>query len=437
MDAFEDLYRRAQQSIPGGVTAAARINRYLGRPFFASRGEGSKIYDLEGRPYVDMNTSNGAALLGHRHPSICQALAKAAEIGIVCATEFEQQTLLAEKLIETVPCMEMVRFTLSGTETTSYAVRLAHVYTGRRKVVKIEGHFHGFNEYLQYNCWPSSGDGLPAVKAESGGFPEQLQDSVIVLPFNDIEAVERTIHAEADQIAALILEPLNYNAGCIEPLEGYLQRLRKLTADHGIVLIFDEILSGFRTGPDCIQGYYGVTPDLCTIGKPIGGGLPLSAFGGKREIMQQVAPLGKMMHTGTYHAHLVNILCGNVFMDVIMKPGAYGRTLRLSERLYEGLNRAFRNAGLKAAVRGVGCRFGLLFGTAAEKKPQSYHDVSGQNWDIGYRLFRETLKRGVYFHSAWHHGLSLVHSDSDVDQVIEVVEEAAKIVAAQPRHENR
>jgi glutamate-1-semialdehyde 2,1-aminomutase len=363
-------------------------------------------------------------------------LAKASEIGIVCSSEFEYQTMLVEKLVETVPCIEMARFTLSGTETTWYAIRLARVHTGKRKIIKFEGHFHGFNDYLQYNFWPSRGEGLPSVKAEAIGFPEEMQDHVIVLPFNDKEALETTIRNQGDRIAAVILEPLNYNSGAIEPANGYLQLLRKLTAENHIVLIFDEILSGFRTGPECIQGFYGVTPDLCTIGKSIGGGLPLSAFAGKREIMQNVAPVGKMMHSGTYNGHLVNILCGNAFMDVIMKPGAYEDILRLSERLYQGLNRAFEKSGLKAIVQGVGCRFCILFGAAAEQKPRSYSDVSEQNWNIGYRLFQETLKRGVYFHSAWHHGLSLAHTDSDVDQIIEAVEEAAETVVGQPTTED-
>ena len=429
MDGTESMFERARKVLPGGVTAAARLNGYLGRPFFVSRAEGSRVFDMDGRGYIDLCTSFGASLLGHRHPAVLEALAKAGEMGIACAMEFPQQVELAEKLTRTVPSAEMVRFTLSGTETTWYAVRLARVCTGKTMIVKLEGHFHGYNDYLQYNYWPAPGKGLPMLQEETPGFPPEAREHVIVLPFNDIGAVERTIAERGDEIAGIILEPVNFNSGGIRPQEGYLQRLRKLTQENDILLIFDEILSGFKTGTSCIQGYYGVTPDLTTLGKAIGGGVPLSAFVGKREFMEKVAPSGPMMHSGTYNANASMIFCGNAFMDFVMQPGRYDALLERSERFYEGLNGVFASAGFPARAHGLGARFDILFGEAAEKEPVSYADVAGQDWNLGRSFFREAFDRGVFYNNGWHHGLSFAHSDDDVDRILEASTGAARALA--------
>ncbi len=429
MDKTQELYERAGKVIPGGVTAAARLNAYLGRPFYVSRAQGSRLYDLDGRPYIDVCTSFGASLLGHGHPAIREALVKAGEMGIACAMEFPAEAELAEKLSATVPSAEMVRFTLSGTETTWYAVRLARVYTGKTKMIKMEGHFHGFNDYLQYNYWPPPGGGLPNLQEETPGFPPESKEHVIVLPFNDIEAVERTIAEEGHDIAGIILEPVNFNSGGIRPKQGYLEALRKITEANNILLIFDEILSGFKTGTSCIQGYYGVTPDVSTLGKAIGGGVPLSAFVGKKEVMETVAPLGAMMHSGTYNANVTNIYCGNAFMDVVM-AGNYDGLIERSNRLYDGLNRVFSETGLPARAYGLGARFGLLFGDAAAKEPEDYKDVAGQDWTVGRSFFKESFDRGVFYNNGWHQGLSFAHTDADVEEVLQVSRAAAEAVVA-------
>ncbi len=429
MATAEEHYARAQTVLPGGVTAAARFNRYLDRPFFMSRAEGSLVYDLDDRPFIDMNTSFGATLLGHGHPQIAAALNEAARLGIGCGFEYRAQAELAEKICAAIPSAEMVRFTLSGTETTWYAVRLARVYTGRSKVIKLEGHFHGFNDYLQFNYWPRPEDSLPRIHAESPGFPPENEERVIVLPYNDLPALERAIAEQDGDIAAVFMEPVNFNSGGIQPLPGYLEEVRRITRTHGIVLVFDEILSGFRTGVDCMQGYYGVTPDATTFGKAIGGGVPLSAFAGSRDLMRCVAPQGAMMHSGTYNANAVNILCGNAFFDVVNEPGFYEPLLRRADTLHSGLNDIFASVGLEARAHGVGCRFGLLFGAAAQQTPERYSDVIGQDWQLAFALFTEAYQRGVYFNPGWHHGISAAHSDQDIARVLEVVDEAARAVA--------
>lgn len=425
----DELYSRAEKVLPGGVTAAARVNRFLGRPFFVTHAEGSRLYDIDGRPYIDVCTSYGASLLGHGHPAIRDALTRAGEVGVACGMEHFEAVELAEKLSRVVPSAEMVRFTLSGTETTWYAVRLARVHTGKSKIIKLEGHFHGFNDYLQYNYWPAPGKGLPRVYEETAGFPPEARDQIIVLPFNDIKAMEEAVAREGDDIAAVILEPVNFNAGGIRPEVGYLEEVRNLTEANNIVLIFDEILSGFKTGPSCVQGYYGVTPDVSTLGKAMGGGAPLSALVGKQEVMENIAPVGSMMHSGTYNANAVNILCGSAFMDVIAQDGVYDELLRRSQELYDGLNQAFASAGLPARAHGLGARFDLLFGDVAKREPRAYSDVAGQDWELAYRFFREAFDRGIFYNSGWHHGLSFAHSDEDVEQIVQATAEAARVVS--------
>jgi glutamate-1-semialdehyde 2,1-aminomutase len=314
---------------------------------------------------------------------------------------------------------------MSGTETTAYAVRLARAFTKRTKVVKFEGHFHGYNEFLQYNYWPREEGCYPGTTVESGGSLEVMREFVIVLPFNEMEVFEDAIRAHHHEIAAVILEPLNYNSGCIEPIDGYLECIRRLTAEYGIVLIFDEILSGFRTGPDCIQGYYDVIPDLCTLGKALGGGTPLSAVAGKREIMEHFSPLGPAMHSGTYNANLVSILAGNAFIDYISNTkGFYSKLLNRAQALYKEMNSIFQRKGVRARVQGVGCRFSILFGPASERKPRNYGDASKQDSTLSNRFYLETMKRGVFFHSMWHHGISGSHTDADIAKILEAVEDS-------------
>ncbi len=313
----KELADLASQVLPGGVCSSARINKGLASPFYLARGEGGRVYDPEGRAYIDLCTSFGAALLGHSPPRIVAAIQTALDLGFLCADESEWHARLAQRIAASVPCVEMVRFSLSGTETTQYAVRLAREYTGRTLILKFEGHFHGFNDYLAYNYWPPPDRVWPEITPALEAMPAFRNQGCLVLPFNDFEQLEATLTARGHEIAAVILEPVNYNSGTILPEPGFLELVRDLTRQQGSLLIFDEILSGFRTEPGCMQATLGVTPDLCTLGKALGGGTPLSAFGGRREIMQHVAPTGRVQHSGTYNGHLSSILAGIAFFDAI------------------------------------------------------------------------------------------------------------------------
>jgi glutamate-1-semialdehyde 2,1-aminomutase len=422
---------RASEFLPGGVCSSARIHKGIKGPFYFSRAKGSKVYDLDGREYIDLCTSFGSALLGHAHPQVIGATHKALEMGFMCAYENEWQARLAEQIADTVPCIEMLRFTLSGTETTHYAIKLAREYTGRSLVVKFEGHFHGFNDALAFNYWPLPGEVWPQSTPAMAGLPECLQQQCIVLPFNDFERVEETLVNRGEQIAAVILEPVNYNSGTILPEPGFLELLRRLTEEQGTLLIFDEILSGFRTEPGCMQATYGVIPDLCTLGKVIGGGTPLSAFGGKRHIMEHIAPLGQAQHSGTYNAHLSSVMAGTAFFDLIGKAGCYEDLLAHSQRLYDGINEIMQRLGFVGRVSGLGARFSFLFGPPAEREIQNYQDVVDNQWSLFHRFCTACLRHGVYFHTMWHHGISLAHTAKDIERALEGIEAALRDVRAE------
>jgi glutamate-1-semialdehyde 2,1-aminomutase len=432
MTSADELFASAKRVLPGGVSAAARVHASIERPFFATRGKGARVWDLDDREYIDLNMSFGAALLGHGNPRIRETIEAALEMGLLCGFETPCHTEAARKITELVPCAEMVRFTMTGTETTWHAVRTARVYTGRWKVVKFEGHFHGFNDTLGYSMWPSLDEAgppdAPATIPASGGMPPDTAGQLFMLPWNDPAALERCLDRHGPEIAAVIMEPISYNAGGIMPAAGYLQAARDLTRKHGIVLIFDEILSGFRTGPGGAQEYLGVAPDLCTLGKCLGAGTPLSAFAGSREVMSAVAPLGAAVHSGTFNAHPLSVLAADAFLDIVADPLFWRELEAKEDRFYAGLREAFAHAGLPVWVQGVGARFGLHFGLTSE--PRSYREAESADKATATAFYREALSRGVYFHHARHHGFSSMHTDADLAEALGRIEDAARAVGS-------
>ena len=430
------LYRAAQAVLPGGVSSSIRLNRALGRPFYVSRGEGAYLYDLDGRQYVDMLTAHGAALLGHHHPGVRAAIEAALACGAVCGTETGAPSRVAQALAEIVPCIDMVRFTCSGTEATMHALRLAREYTGREKFIKFDGHFHGYHDYVMWNYGgysPADGPAeAPRRAVKSGGIPAGIGEYVILLPFNDLDVVRRALQLHGHEIAAIILEPIHYNAGCIVPSREYMQGLRALATEHGVVLIYDEILTAFRTGPGCAQAYFDIVPDLCTIGKCVAGGMPLSVFGGRREIMEHLRPLGNAEHSGTYNANLVPIMAAEASLAAIRTPGVYDHLFALADRLYPGMNAIFARHGFPARCQGLGARFGLYFGFSEEVR--SYPDTAKQDVALGLKFFAGMTERGVYFCDGGgkpsHHGFSIAHTAADIDRVLQATEDTVKAIQA-------
>lgn len=428
----EALYAAAQAVLPGGVSSSIRLNKALGRPFYVARGEGAYLYDLEGREYVDIMMSHGATLLGHNHPGIRAAIEEALRCGIICSSETPVHSRVAAALAEMVPCVDMVRFTCSGTEATMHALRLAREYTSREKFIKFDGHFHGYHDYVMWNYGgfvsTEGPSGAPRKSVRSGGVPAGIADYVFLLPFGDLDAVQRCLWLHGHEIAAVILEPIHYNAGCIVPPKDYMHGLRELTREYGVVLIFDEILSAFRTGPGCAQAYFNVVPDLCTIGKCVAGGTPLSVFGGRREIMEHLRPLGNAEHSGTYNGHLIPIMAAEVCLREINTPGFYEPLYALAGRLYSGMNAIFQKQAFPARCQGLGARFGLYFGFTEEV--QTYRDTEKQDTALALRFFRDMTERGVYFcdggGKAMHHGFSAAHTLADIDRVLQATEDTVK-----------
>lgn len=426
------LAAEARQWLPGGVSAAARLHPALGRPFLTARGEGARVTDVDGRSYLDLETSFGATLLGHGDARIRAAIEEALDLGVLCGHDTPYQARLASRIVELIPSAELVRFTSSGTETTWHAARIARAATGRELVIKFEGHFHGFSDSLGYSFWPAAAEAGPAahpiVRPESAGIPAAEREAIRVLPWNDIGALEAAFAAEPGRIAAVVMEPINIDSGTIHPRPGYLEAVRALTTAEGALLIFDEILTGFRHSTGGAQAELGVTPDLTTLGKALGGGQALSAVVGSRAVMSNVSPLGRAVHSGTFMAHLLPVMAGLAFLDVVTEPDFYPPFMARADRFVAGLREMFARAGLRVGVQQYGARFSLLFGVEGE--PRTYRDVAGADRATELRFYGHALEEGVYLHHGWHHGISAAHTDADLADGLERLERAARRTAA-------
>jgi glutamate-1-semialdehyde 2,1-aminomutase len=422
----------ARHWLPGGVSAAARLHPALGRPFLTAKGEGAWLTDVDGRRYLDLETSFGATLLGHGDARIRTAIEEALDLGILCGHDTPYQARLAARIVELIPSAELVRFTGSGTETAWHAARIARAATGRELVVKFEGHFHGFSDSLGYSFWPAPAEAgsatHPAVRPESAGIPAAERDAIRVLPWNDLPALEAAFAEEPGRIAAVVMEPVNIDSGTIHPVPGYLEAVRALTRAEGALLIFDEILTGFRRSTGGAQAELGVTPDLTTLGKALGGGQALSAVVGSREVMSNVSPLGKAVHSGTFMAHLLPVMASLAFLDVVTDPDFYPPFMARADRFVAELREVLARTGLNVRVQQYGARFSLLFGVEGE--PRNYRDVAGADRTTELRFYGHALEEGVYLHHGWHHGISAAHTDADLAGGLERLERAARRTAA-------
>ncbi|HWQ13835.1 MAG TPA: aspartate aminotransferase family protein [Roseiflexaceae bacterium] len=421
MAAGDELYEAARRFFPGGVTATARRNPAIGRPFYVARGEGAYVSDLDGRAYVDMCCSHGASLLGHGHPRVTAAVARALELGVVCAYETEHHVALARAVCELVPCAEQVRFAGSGTETVMHALRLARAATGRELVIKFEGHFHGYSDFLNYSWAPpldrAGPPQAPTPYPESGGIPRRLDELVVVVPFNDPPALEAAFARYGEHAACLLLEPVNYDSGCILPAPGFLELCRALCDRYGALLFFDEVLTAFRTAPGGAQQQVGVLPDLCVLGKAFGGGMPISAIAGRRAVMRHMRPEGTSELSGTYLAHLTCVLGALAALEVYCEPGFYERLEALGRRFYAGFQELIERSGVPLRLQHAGPRFGLYFGVTGEVT--NYRQAAQQDRGMLERFVAGCIRRGVYFHVAAHHGFSAAHDEAALDRALE------------------
>ncbi len=326
MSQATDLFRRASNSLAGGVSSSTRVNRAIGHPMYFSRAEGCRVWDLDGREYIDLCSSHGATLVGHGDPRIRAAVERVLDAGAACAYENELQTELAEMICELVPACERVRFVGSGTEATMHMIRLARAYTGRPKLLKIEGNFHGYHDQVMFSIGTPADklgpETAPTLWPGSTGIAPGMAEQLILVPYNRPDLLTAALEKHGHELAAVICEPLYFNSGCIRPTAEFLQALRDEPRRHGVLLLFDEVLAAFRMGTGGAQEYLGVTPDLCALGKAVGGGYPLSVFGGRRDIMERLMPTGDCQHSGTYNAHPVCVAPVSRRSRFIESPGS-------------------------------------------------------------------------------------------------------------------
>ena len=416
-----ELYRRAQQVIPGGVNSPVRAFKSVGgQPIFVKRGEGSRVYDEDGNSYIDYVCSWGPLILGHAHPQVVEAVQHAAADGTTFGASTAIEVELAEMIVEAVPSIEMVRLVSSGTEALMSAIRLARGYTKRDKIVKFEGCYHGHSDGLLAKAGSGVATfGLP----DSAGVPESVTSDTIVLPFNDVQAVRRLVGEAGDQIACIMVEPVAGNMGVVPPKQGFLKGLRELCDEHGIVLLFDEVITGFRVSYGGAQQLYGITPDLTTLGKILGGGLPVGAYGGKREIMECVAPTGPVYQAGTLSGNPLAVSAGIATLQVLREPGFYKRLLNRSNTLQQGITKAAADAKVAVHCNGVGSMMTVFF---AADPVSDYASAKKSDTQAYARFFHEMLERGVYlapsqFEAAF---VSSVHSLDDIQRTVEAAGES-------------
>jgi glutamate-1-semialdehyde 2,1-aminomutase len=426
MGRADDLFAFASRYLPGGVCASARANAAIGHPFYVSRGDGALLYDLDGKSYVDMCTSHGASLLGHNHPAIRAAVQSALDLGILCANETEHPSRLAQRIAELVPCADMVRFAGSGTETVMHGLRLARTATGRQKLITFEGHFHGYADAFNFSVMPPLDQAGPAdapsAYPESAGMPVHTRDDLVVVPFNDPGALEQAFAQHGHEVAALLMEPVNYDQGCIEPLPGFAQLCRALCDRYGVLLFFDEVLTAFRMAPGGAQQHLGVTPDLCVLGKAFGAGMPISALAGSRAVMGHLKPLGQSQMSGTYLAHPTAVAAALAALQIYSTPDFYERLEAVCQHFYTGFQQRIDRSGVVLRLQCLGPRFGLYFGL--REPVTNYRQAAAKDHAAETVFIRGCFERGVFFQPSAHHGFSSAHTITLMDQVLRVIEGA-------------
>jgi glutamate-1-semialdehyde 2,1-aminomutase len=412
-DRSQSIFERARAVIPGGVNSPVRACRSVGAdPVFVAQGDGAYIFDVDGNRYIDLIGSWGPLILGHSHREILDTIAEAMASGTTFGAPTEIEVRFAETLRAAVPSMEMVRAVSSGTEATMSALRLARGFTGRPRIIKADGGYHGHADCLLVAAGSGAATlGIPG----SAGVPEGAARDTIVVPYNDLAAVEQAL--AAGDVAAVIIEPVAGNMGLVEPQPGYLEGLRSLTQKAGTVLIFDEVMTGFRVAFGGAQARYGVTPDLTTIGKVIGGGLPAAAFGGRADIMQKLAPEGPVYQAGTLSGNPLAMAAGLKAMEILARPGTYERLEQLGDKLGDGLAAAARAAGVPACVNRVGSMLTLFFcpGPVVDYATAKAADTARFG-----AFFRKLRDRGVFLPPSQFEAMfvSLAHTDEDIDQIV-------------------
>ncbi|WP_411166710.1 Glutamate-1-semialdehyde 2,1-aminomutase [Aeromonas sp. DSM 116730] len=420
MSKSDQLFEQARQTIPGGVNSPVRaFNGVGGTPRFIDHADGAYLYDVDGQAYVDYIGSWGPMLLGHNHPAIKAAVIKAVEKGLSYGAPTEIEVLMAEKVRQIVPSMEQVRMVNSGTEATMSAIRLARGYTGRDKIVKFEGCYHGHADSLLVKAGSGA---LTLGQPNSPGVPADFAKHTLTCVFNDLDSVREAFTQYGSEIACIIVEPVAGNMNCIPPVPGFLEGLRAICDEFGALLILDEVMTGFRVSLRGAQGYYNIDPDLTTLGKIIGAGMPVGAFGGKKKVMQYIAPTGPVYQAGTLSGNPVAMAAGLAMLDLLLEPGLYEQLSAKTARVAEGLKATAAKHGIPLAITYVGGMFGFFF--TEETEITRYEQVTRCDMERFKRFYHLMLEEGVYLApSAYEAGfLSLAHGDKEIEHTLAAAE---------------
>ena len=420
----KQLFEAAQKHIPGGVNSPVRAFRAVGgTPIFFDRAKGPYMYDADGKRYIDYVMSWGPMILGHGHPVVLDAIREQLEKAMTFGTPTELEISLADKICEQVPGMDMVRMVNSGTEATMSAIRLARGYTGRDKIIKFEGCYHGHSDSLLVKAGSGA---LTLGVPSSPGVPASLADHTVTLNYNDIEQVKETFAEIGEQVACIIVEPVVGNMNCVPPIPGFLEALRECCTASGAVLIIDEVMTGFRIGPQGASAYYGIEPDLICLGKVIGGGMPVGAFGGKREIMEQISPLGPVYQAGTLSGNPVAMAAGLATLNQVSQPGFLDPLVAHTDQLVNGLRERAAAAGIPMTSNHVGTMWGLFF--SEEEKIINYPQVMNCDTQRFSTFFHGMLDEGIYLAPASYEAgfMSAAHTDEDIQYTLDAAERVFK-----------
>ena len=427
----KEIFDRAQLTIPGGVNSPVRAFKSVGgTPRFIAKAKDAYIWDVEGTQYIDYLGSWGPAIVGHAHPEVVEAVQQAALNGLSFGAPTEAEVKLAELICQRLPSIEQVRLVSSGTEATMSAIRLARGATGRNKIIKFEGCYHGHSDSLLVKA----GSGLLTFgNPSSAGVPEEFVSHTIVLEFNNIEAIQTAFKEHGQDIACVIVEPIAGNMNLVKPKAGFLEGLRELCTEHGALLIFDEVMTGFRAGPQGVQGVSGVTPDLTTLAKAIGGGMPVGAFGGRKDIMQHIAPLGAVYQAGTLSGNPVSVAAGLKTLEILGRPGFYEALSASTKKLVEGLSALAKKHDVVFSADSIGGMFGIYF---RAEVPTSFAEVQDSDTQAFNVFFHAMLDEGVHLApSAFEAGfVSACHSDEVLEATFAAADKAfAKVKQAQAK----
>lgn len=415
---MSQLFDQAKAVIPGGVNSPVRAFKAVGGdPIFIERAQGAYLFDADGKRYIDYVLSWGPMIAGHNHPDVLNAVIEKAKLGLSFGAPTQIETTLAEEVIKLVPSLEKVRFVSSGTEATMSAIRLARGFTGRDKIVKFEGCYHGHSDSLLVKAGSGA---LTFGVPSSPGVPASIADHTITLSYNNSEQVRQAFKEAGSDISCIIVEPVAGNMNCIPPEPGFLETLREVCTEYGAVLIFDEVMTGFRFGTGGVQGFTGITPDLTCLGKVIGGGMPVGAFGGKAEIMDYIAPVGPVYQAGTLSGNPVSMAAGLAMMQLVQQEGFYEQLFAKTKKIAEGMQAVADEAGIPFTVNYIGSMWGGFFTT--EKKVSNYAQVMACDNDRFNKFFHGMLEGGVNLAPASYEAafMSTAHTDADIEETLNV-----------------